>query len=302
MESYILLANASAFDAGVETLRWKLFPLAFILVILGIWESGWKGGSNPKAILGILLKTTIIVVLLTFFPDLMKGGKEAFDGLKNVVSSDSQNRFKELLSSKFPEVSIWELGPYIALLITTLLQFLGLIGVKIVTFFQQYAIGCLTAVSPLMLGLLAISYTQAIGIRFLMTSLCVVMWSVGFIFVDLFLSYLGPVLLGGMAGSGGGALVAAGKLLISWPAAVGTMLVATLVPTFLYVATPMAIGKLMAGANAGTAAAWGGLSNMSQGAQHAARGAQIASQVRAAATAKTASTEGNIPRPPNPIV
>ncbi len=77
-----------------------------------------------------------------------------------------------------------------------------------------------------------------------MTSLCVVMWSLGFILVDLFLSYLGPVLFSGMLGGGGGALVAAGKLLISWPAAVGIMLVAALVPTFLYIATPMAIGKL----------------------------------------------------------
>jgi hypothetical protein len=33
--------------------------------------------------------------------------------------------------------------------------------------FQQYAIGCLTAASPLMIGLLALSYTQAIGLRFL---------------------------------------------------------------------------------------------------------------------------------------
>ncbi len=301
MESYILLANASAFDAGVETLRWKLFPLAFILVILGIWESGWKGGSDPRSILGILLKTTIIVVLLAFFPAMMKGGKEAFDGLKDVVSPGAQNRFTELLEENLPEVEVWNIGPYIASLIVIFLQFWGLLGIKIVKFFQEYSTGCLTAVSPLMIGLLAVSYTQAIGIRFLMTSLCVVMWSLGFVFVDLFLSYLGTGVLTAMLGAGVGATIGGILTVVGWPVAIGTMLVAALVPTFLYVATPMAITKLMAGANAGTAAAWAGLSNMATGAQHVSRSTQIASQLRSA-TSKTTSTEGSIPRPPNPIV
>ncbi len=305
MSTFILLANASAFEVGVEQLRWKLFPLAFVLVVLGIWESSWKSGSDPRSILGILIKTTIIIVLLAGSPALMKNGKEAFDDLHVAITTNRQdNTFNEFLGEKLPiiEPSVTTIGPYIASLITTALQYLGSVGVKIVKFFQEYAIGCLTAVSPLMIALLAISYTQAIGTRFLMTSLCVVMWSLGFILVDLFLSYLGPVLFSGMLGSIGGAPIAAGKLLIGWPAAVGIMLVAALVPTFLYIATPMAIGKLMAGANAGTAAAWGALSNMSQGAQHASRGAQIASTLRTAATAKTGSTEGSIPRPPNPIV
>jgi len=301
----MLLANVSAFEVGVNQLREHLFPLAFILVVLGIWESTWKGNNDPRSILGIVIKTTIIVVLLAGFPALMKHGKEAFDGLNFTLTTGLQNNFKELLDGELPtvEARFSDIGPYIASLAATTLQYLGSFGVNIVKFFQQYAIGCLTAVSPLMISLLAITYTQSIGIRFLMTSLCVIMWSLGFILVDLFLSYLGPVLLGGIMGGIGGAPIAAGRLLIiSWPAAVGTMLVAALVPTFLYIATPMAISKLMAGANAGTAAAWGGLSNMSQGAQYASRGAQIASTLRTAATAKTGSTEGSIPRPSNPIV
>ena len=135
-----------------------------------------------------------------------------------------------------------------------------------------------------------------------MTSLCVVMWSLGFILADLFSSYLGTVMLSGMMAGGVTAGVAGVLTVVSWPAAVGAMLIAALVPTFLYIATPMAIGKLMEGANAGTAAAWGALSHMSQGAQHASRGAQVASSLRAAATAKIPSSEGSIPRPPNPIV
>lgn len=304
MEPLTLLAAASPFDVGVEQLRSKLFPLAFVLVVLGIWESVWKGGSDPKAILGIFIKTMIIVVLLAGFPDLMKNGKDAFDGLKTAVTADSQNRFKELLEADLEKVDdgISSIGNYIASLVVAFLQFLGLLGMRIVKFFQEYAVGCLTAVSPLMVGFLSISYTQSIGIRFLMTSLCVVMWSLGFIFVDLFLSYLGTGVLAGMLATGVGATVGSVLTVVAWPAAIGTMLCAALVPTFLYIATPMAIGKLMAGANVGTAAAWGGLSNMATGTQHVSRGAQLASSLRTAGIGKSASTDGSIPRPPNPIV
>ncbi len=302
MASHILLANASAFDMGVDQLRWKLLPLAFILVVFGIWESAWKGGSDPKSILGILIKTTIIVVLLAGFPALMKSGKDAFDTLKETVSPDAQNRFKELLEGGLPEAGAWSIGEYIASLIVWFLQFLGWIGMQIVILFQDYAIGCLKAVSPLMIGLLAVSYTQNIGIRFLMTSLCVVMWSLGFIFVDLFLSYLGTGVFAGSLASGVGALRAGMLTIIGWPAAIGTMLVAALVPTFLYAATPMAIAKLMEGANAGAAAAWGGLSNMGQAAQQISRGATAVQQMQQAAATKKVVTEAKVERPPNPIV
>src|ERR1700754_4624692 len=104
MTAYIILANASAFEAGVEQLRWKLFPLAFVFVVLGIWESSWKGGSDPKSIFGILLKTTIIVVLLALFPAIMKNGKETFDGLKESISPGFYNRFLELLGRDLPSV------------------------------------------------------------------------------------------------------------------------------------------------------------------------------------------------------
>ena len=137
MEPYILLANASAFEAGVDQLRWKLVPLAFALVVLGIWESGWKSGSDPKAILGILLKTTIIVVLLAAFPTLMKNGKEAFDGLREVMTINQHDNCKELLKGDLPavEARFSDIGPYIASVAATILQYLGRLGTKIVHFF-----------------------------------------------------------------------------------------------------------------------------------------------------------------------
>ena len=165
-----------------------------------------------------------------------------------------------------------------------------------------------------MIGFLAISYTQNIGIKFLLTSIGVIMWSLGMVLVDLFLYYLGTGVMGGMLSAGVGAGIAAGPLaIVSWPAAVGTMLIASLVPTFLYLATPIAVATLMSGANAGAAAAWGGLSNMAQGAQHVTRGStalqnmRIASSLRGSSGEKndsknSDSTGGKIERPPNPIV
>jgi hypothetical protein len=307
-----ILAVASAFDSGVEHLQAKLMLLASVLVVVGIWESAWKSGSDPKAILGIILKTIMIVSLISGFPTLMKNGKLVFDGLRNQVTHSSPDKFKELQDADLPHVEpgVTTIGPYIASVITTFLQNLGYFGTEIVKHFQEYAIGCLIAFSPLMIGFLSISYTQNIGIKFLLKSLEVVMWSLGFVFADLFLNYLGSGILAGMLSAGIGAPLAGVTAIVSWPAAVGTMLIAALVPTFFYLATPMAVSALMSGANAGAAAAWGGLSNIAQGAQHVTRGGaalknmQMASGLRGPGNqpgTSTGSTGGTIPRPPNPI-
>ena len=313
MNTYMLLANASAFGMGVEQLRSKLMLLAFVLVVIGIWESGWKAGGDPKLLLGILLKMIIIIMLIAWFPTIMQKGKECFDNLKAILTPQPHDKFQELLTGKLPEVDadIFAIGHYIASIAATFFQFWGLLGIKIVRFFQLYAIGCLTAISPLMIGFIAISYTQSIGIRFITTSLSVMMWSLGFILVDLFSNYLGAEVFGGMMAAGVTAQVAGALAIVSWPAAVGAMLIAALVPTFFYIATPMIVAKLLAGANAGVAAAWGGLSNMAQGAQHVTRGGvaiqqmQMASSLRSAGNQtgaqNTAFIGGKIERPPNPI-
>ncbi len=116
--------------------------------------------------------------------------------------------------------------------------------------------------------------------------------------------------MAGMLSAGLGAGAAGLATIVSWPAAIGTFLMAAFVPTFFYIATPMAVSALMSGANAGAAAAWGGLSNMAQGAQHVARGGQVLQKMHAASSLRgsgnqpgtsTASTGGEISRPPNPI-
>ena len=320
--NFQFLVAASLFDAAVDQLRGQLMLIAFVLVVIGVWEGGWRAGADPKAILGVLVKTVIVVTLIAGFPMMMTKGKEAFDDLRTKVTQatqdstgDSQDEFKKILAMQLaPPPDILKIGDYIAYLIIKLTQAFGKFGVKIIQYFQQYAIGCLIGISPLLIGFLAVSYTQNIGIKFLLASTGVIMWSLGMVLIDIFLYYLGGgKVMGGMLSAGIGAGAAGVLAIVSWPAAIGTMVIAFLVPTFFYLATPIAVASLMSGANASTAAAWGGLSNMTQTSQHFSRGGEALQKMRMASSLRGSSGEkndsknpentgGKIERPPNPIV
>ena len=66
-------ALANLFDSANQ-IRIYLMPFAFVLCILGIGEMAWKAGSDPRAILGTILKVTIIVALIAGYPKIMNTG------------------------------------------------------------------------------------------------------------------------------------------------------------------------------------------------------------------------------------
>ncbi|MCX6960778.1 MAG: hypothetical protein NTW91_10995, partial [Verrucomicrobia bacterium] len=63
-------ALSNLFESANE-IRMLMMPFAFVLCILGIGEMGWKAGSDPRAILGTILKVTIIVALIAGYPTIM---------------------------------------------------------------------------------------------------------------------------------------------------------------------------------------------------------------------------------------
>ena len=55
--------------AAANEIRTLLMPFAFVLCVIGIGEMGWRAGSDPRAVLGALIKTIIIVALIAAYPD-----------------------------------------------------------------------------------------------------------------------------------------------------------------------------------------------------------------------------------------
>ena len=86
--------------AAANEIRTLLMPFAFVLCVIGIGEMGWRAGSDPRAVLGALLKCIIIVTLIAGYPDIMTGGQKAFMELRNEFTDARDAKFVQLLRSR----------------------------------------------------------------------------------------------------------------------------------------------------------------------------------------------------------
>ena len=83
---------------AANEIRTLLMPFAFTLCVIGIGEMGWRAGSDPRAILGALLKCILIVTLLAGYPDIMRGGQSAFIEVRNRFTNARDAKFVQLLA------------------------------------------------------------------------------------------------------------------------------------------------------------------------------------------------------------
>jgi hypothetical protein len=86
--------------AAANEIRTLLMPFAFVLCVIGIGEMGWRAGSDPRAVLGALLKCIIIVTLIAGYPDIMTGGQKVFMELRNEFTNARDAKFVQLLRSR----------------------------------------------------------------------------------------------------------------------------------------------------------------------------------------------------------
>ena len=244
-------------------------PFAFLLCILGIGEMGWRAGSDARAILGVILKVTIIVTLIASYPMLMKTGQNAFDDLRNKFVKAQDAKFIQILSSRIqnqPSDSWTDLGKIVPAALGYFFQGIGRFMLLVLRFFQQFAIAGLIAVSPLLIGFLFFSPTQSFGIQFAVTSLTVLLWQVGICLVDIVIVAISdllfaPITTGGIVQVAQNAIVVQNWLLFPF-----IMAFASIVTVFFYLSVPFVAGAIMKGASGTTAALTAGVQNTMQAA------------------------------------
>ncbi len=253
------LANLSAAAGDIRTL---LMPLAFVLCVIGIGEMGWRAGSDPRAILGTLLKTILIVGLLIAYPTMMERGQEAFIDIRNQFTDARDADFVRLLRSRIenqPSDSWTDLGKIVPAAIGYLFQGIGRFTLILLRFFQEFAIAGLVAVSPLLIGFLFVSYTQSLGIQFGITSLTVLLWHVAICLVDIVILAIsdvlfGPITAGGLVQTGANMVIVNNWLLFPF-----IMGFAAFVSVFFYLAVPFVAAAVMRGLSGTTSALQAGI-------------------------------------------
>lgn len=259
---------SNLYAAGLE-IRTLLMPFAFVLAVIGLGEMGWRAASDPRGILGALLKTTLIVALLVGYPAAMDNGQKAFVEMRGKFTNARDAKFVQLLRSHIdnpPSDSWTDLGKVVPAAIGMFFQGIGRFALIVLTFFQNFAIAGLVAVSPLLLGFLFVSYTQSLGIQFCVTSLTVLLWHVAICLVDIVIVAISdllfaPITTGGVVQMGANLITVQNWLLFPF-----IMAFASIVTVFFYLTVPFVAGAIMKGLSGTTAALQAGIQGTMQAA------------------------------------
>ena len=245
----ILLHNGLRY---VEEIRAALMGGAYLFTFVGFIEGAWLAGEDMKGYLFNIIKVALVTGLVAGFPTIIQKGDEGLAKLHASIAQKQEDAFKKELEADATEPSWTDIAGRISYSIGACLQKIGLLGYQFVYWAKDVSILLLISVSPLLIGFLAFSYTRSIGINFLITSLTIVLWNIGFAIVDTLLVILGniimPVMGAGAAGAVGGMAVTAG------PQFLVLCLVAATLPIFMYCSVPIITGAIMRGTNVAGAA------------------------------------------------
>ncbi|MBN8708098.1 MAG: hypothetical protein J0I10_01880, partial [Verrucomicrobia bacterium] len=165
-----------------------------------------------------------------------------------------------------PSDSWTDLGKVVPAAIGMFFQGIGRFALIVLTFFQNFAIAGLVAVSPLLLGFLFVSYTQSLGIQFCVTSLTVLLWHVAICLVDIVIVAISdllfaPITTGGVVQMGANLITVQNWLLFPF-----IMAFASIVTVFFYLTVPFVAGAIMKGLSGTTAALQAGIQGTMQAA------------------------------------
>ena len=261
-------ALSTLYDAALE-IRTSLMPFAFLLCVIGIGEMGWRAGSDPRAILGVLIKTTVIVGLIAGYPVMMETGQRAFVEMRSEFTKSQDAKIVQILNSRIenqPSDSLTDIGKIVPAAIGYFFQGIGRFMLIVLRFFQEFAIAGLIAVSPLLIGFLFFSYTQSFGVQFGITSFTVLLWHVGISLVDIVIAALSetlfyPITAGGIVLSGARSIIVQNWLVFPF-----IMAFAAIVTVFFYLSVPFVAGAIMKGMSATTATLQAGIQGSMQAA------------------------------------
>ena len=237
----------------VEEIRTALMGGAYLFTFAGFIEGAWLAGEDMKNHLLNIIKVALVAAFVAGFPTIIQKGDESLAKLHTSIAERQEDAFKRELKIHSTEPSWTDIAGRISYSIGTCLQSFGLLGYQFVYWAKDISILLLISVSPLLIGFLAFSYTRSIGINFLITSVTIVLWNIGFAIVDTLLVILGDIIMPVMgAGTVGavGVLGSAGAVAVTaGPQFLVLCLVAATLPIFMYVSVPIITGAIMKGTN-----------------------------------------------------
>lgn len=235
------------YDQAMQ-IRTALVPIAYLLCTTGLLLSVLKHWGNFHEVLMTLIGILVIVVFINGYPAALTTVADGFKQLRqNTTASAPDNggpSWKQIFQAKFEKPAWDEVAEKIAILFCQMFKRIGQVSIWFLDWVQAWAFDGLIAISPVLLGALAVPWTQGAGITFLITSFGVAAWHLGIALVDIFLAdaanqlFVGGVTAGGFAA---GTTISLGYL----PVFLGALAALVLVALALYLAVPILIAAVL---------------------------------------------------------
>ncbi len=269
--------------AKADTLFTTLAPIAFVLIVFSLWSNISGGNRSATMYLRALAHAIVVVAVLSQFPEWLKLGERVVDSLVNDTleanPAEVFEKYKAMTASASDDSesggfwhTIFSEGQIFRAVIAAMLwlvQFFAKAVVFIAYIIYKVVLAFAIAGSPMFIGFLCVRSLSGIGMKFLLVTVGILLWPLGWGFASLVTDALLEIMADeGFASSTG---MEAFKNFVA-VAVAGLWIIGTTL------AAPLIIQKMISeGTNAGLAFIEGGFRAAKAGVQSgASAGAAIA--------------------------
>ena len=249
------------YDQAMQ-LRTALMPIAYLLCTTGLLLAAFRHWGNFHEILMSMVGITVIVVLLNGYPTALTTVADGFKTLREQTTASApggqQPTWTQVFDVQFEQPSWDQVAEKIEIALCQMFKWIGKIAIWFLDWVQSWAFNGLIAISPILIGALAVQWTQGTGITFLTTSFGIAAWHLGIALVDILLASVATQLfasVGIASGITAATVISIGLL----PIFLGALIALVIVALALYLAVPIIIAAVLRGQSPLTTAATHGI-------------------------------------------
>jgi hypothetical protein len=249
------------YDQAMQ-LRAALMPIAYLLCTTGLILAAFRHWGNFHEILMSIVGIGVIVILLNGYPTALTTVADGFKTLRQQTTANApggqQQTWTQVFEVQFEQPSWDQIAEKIEIALCQMFKWIGQISIWFLDWVQSWAFNGLIAISPVLIGALAVPWTQGAGITFLTTSFGIAAWHLGIALVDILLASV-VVQISAAAGVAGGVTAATVVSIGMLPIFLGALAGIVCVALALYLAVPLIMAAVLRGSSPLTTGAKAGM-------------------------------------------
>lgn len=183
-----------------ELMFTTLAPIAFVLIVFSLWSNVSNGNRSATMYLRAMVQAIVIVLLLSQFDTWLETGETVVSSLVNdTLQADPSavyEKYKSMTasSSDDAEGGFWhtvfnlsekELFKALITAVLWTVQFIAKAVVFIAYIVYKVALAFAIAASPIFIGFLSVRTLSSIGVRFILGTVGILVWPLGWGFASL---------------------------------------------------------------------------------------------------------------------